>query len=162
VSLIPFIILLVKESSGLTFDKIGNFIVYQTIGMLAGSLTLYFMAKKFRYKSVLTFDVILGVSIPLIALFLRSRPEIFQYIFVLTGIFTSTYKVSVNGMLIEISTNENRTLYAGMAGAGNILPMIFPVIAGVFIKFAGYFTAFTATALVMALSILAISKLKCK
>lgn len=162
VSLIPFIILLVKESSGLTFDKIGNFIVYQTIGMLAGSLTLYFMAKKFRYKNVLTFDVILGVSIPLIALFLRSRPEIFQYIFVLTGIFTSTYKVSVNGMLIEISTNENRTLYAGMAGAGNILPMIFPVIAGVFIKFAGYFTAFTATALVMALSILAISKLKCK
>ncbi len=162
VSLIPFIILLVKESNGLNFDKIGNFIVYQTIGMLVGSLTLYFSAKKFKYKNVLKFDVAMGVAIPIIALVLSNYNNVIQYIFLLTGLFTSTYKVSVNGMLIEISSNENRTLYAGMAGAGNVLPMIFPIIAGLFIKFAGYYFTFGATALIIACSILAIRRLKCK
>jgi len=161
VSLIPFIILLAKEGIGLSFDKVGNFIIYQTVGMIIGSLTLYLLAKRFKYKTVLLFDLFLGASIPIIALLLRNNVNLFDYIFILTGIFASTYKVSVNGMLIEISNTENRTLYAGISGAGNIIPMIFPIIMGLFIKFLGYEIVFSSITILILSSIYAIRKLNC-
>jgi len=162
VSIIPFIILLAKEGIGLSFDKIGNFIIFQTIGMMIGSLTLFALAKKFNYRSVLFFDLALGAFIPIVALLLRNSPDYFDYIFLLTGIFASTYKVSVSGMLIEISNNENRTQYAGISGAGNLLPMIFPIIVGIFIKFVGYEIVFTTVTIIILLSFYSIRKLKCK
>jgi len=162
VSLIPFIILLAKEGIGLSFDKVGNFIIYQTLGMMAGSLTLYALAKRFKYRTVLSFDLILGASIPIVALLLRNNTNLFEYIFILTGIFSSTYKVSVNGMLIEISTNENRTLYAGISGAGNIIPMVFPIVMGIFIKILGYEFVFPSITILILLSFYSIRKLNCK
>lgn len=161
VSIIPFIILLAKEGIGLSFDKVGNFIIYQTLGMMVGSLSLFTLAKKFNYRSVLFFDLALGAFIPIVALLLRNSPDYFDYIFLLTGIFASTYKVSVNGMLIEISNNENRTLYAGISGAGNLLPMIFPIIVGIFIKFVGYEIVFASVTIIILLSFYSIRKLNC-
>ena len=68
----------------------------------------------------------------------------------------------MNGMLVEISTTENRTLYIGMSGAGNILPTIFPLMAGFLIQFIGYHWVFSLISLFMFSSILFIRKLDCK
>jgi MFS family permease len=162
ISLLPFVILLAKKQFDFTAAMVGNFVLYSTIGMLIGSLTLYFLAKKFSYKQVLTFDVFIGASLPIAALLLSSNEFLYQGIFVFAGIFASTYKISVNGMLIEISTNENRTFYAGISGAGNIFTMIFPIIAGVFISYFGFTWVFTFMSLSMLSSIYFIRKLNCK
>ena len=162
ISLLPFVILLAKRQFDFTAAMVGNFVLYSTIGMLIGSLTLYFLAKRFSYKRVLIVDVFIGASLPIAALLLSNNEFLYQGVFVFAGIFASTYKISVNGMLIEISNNENRTFYAGISGAGNIFTMIFPMIAGYFISFFGFTGVFIFMSLSMLSSIYFISKLNCK
>jgi hypothetical protein len=162
VSLLPFVILLAKKQFAFSGAMIGNFLLFSTIGMLIGSLSLYFMAKKFSYKKVLIFDVFLGASLPVAALLFAGNEMLFQLIFVFAGIFVSTYKISVNGILIEISNNENRTLYAGMSGAGNIFTMIFPILAGYFISAFGFSWVFGFMSLSMLSSIYFIRRLNCR
>lgn len=162
VSLLPFVILLAKESQGITFTLIGTFLIFRTLGMLIGSLSLFFMSKKFQYKNVLLLSALLGASIPILALIIQHHSYLFPGIFMLSGIFVSIFKISMNGMLVDISTNENRTLYTGMAGAGNLLPTIFPLLAGVLIQFIGYYWVFSLISLSMLFSVLFIKKLNCK
>ena len=162
VSLLPFVILLAKKQFEFSGAMVGNFLLFSTAGMLMGSITLYFLAKKFSYKKVLLFDVLLGASLPIMALLFDDSQNLFMLIFLLAGIFVSTYKISVNGMLIEISNTANRTLYAGISGAGNIFTMLFPILAGVVIKYYGFTWVFAFMSLSMLSSFYFISKLKCR
>ena len=131
------------------------------MGMVIGSLSLYFLAKSFNYKKVLLFNVFLGSIIPIMALLLQDNTFLFPSIFLLAGVFVSTYKVAMSGILIEISNDANRTLYAGMSGAGNILTTIFPLIAGVLIMSVGYTFVFISISVIMFSSIFFVFKLKC-
>lgn len=160
-SLLPFVILLAKQNQSLEFSVIGNFIIFRTVGMLIGSLTLFFTAKRFKYKKVLLVNVFIGTAIPIGALLLQQNTTVFPIIFLLAGIFVSTYKISISGILIEISNNENRTLYAGMSGAGNIVTSIFPLIAGVMINFLGFNIVFGIISLSIFLSLFAVRKISC-
>lgn len=162
VSLLPFVILLAKDSIGLSFKSIGLFLIFRTVGMLIGSLSLFFLANRFQYKKVLIFNVFIGAAIPIISLLIVDQPVLFPGIFLLAGVFISTYKISMNGMLIEISNTENRTLYAGMSGAGNILPAIFPLMAGFLIQIIGYNFVFILISISMMISLMFIRKLNCK
>ncbi|MCK5847039.1 MAG: MFS transporter [Bacteroidales bacterium] len=161
VSLLPFVVLLAKDSGGISLESIGSFIIFRTLGMAIGSLSLFFMSKSFNYKTVLLFNVFLGSALPLIALALQDNSVFFPGIFLLAGIFVSTYKVAMNGILIEISNDENRTLYAGISGAGNIVTSIFPIIAGVLLASLGYNIVFGIISVLMFISIIFIRKLSC-
>ena len=161
VSLLPFVVLLAKDSGGISLQSIGSFIIFRTLGMAIGSLSLFFMAKSFSYKKVLIFNVFLGSLLPIIALLLQNNSLLFPGIFLLAGIFVSTYKVAMNGIIIEISNDENRTLYAGISGAGNILTSIFPIIAGILLASLGYNVVFGIISLIMFSSIFFVRKLRC-
>lgn len=161
-SIVPFLIMLAKSQQGLSFDKIGSFLIYQTIGMISGSLILYFGADKFKYQKVLFFDVFLSVAILILALILKNNPNYFSYIFILTGLFASTYKVVNQGILVEISSNTNRTLYTGIAGAGNLFPMLVPVLMGVLWKLFNIETIFISVIIIVLLGLIPVFKLKCK
>ncbi len=161
VSLLPFVILLAKDSGSISLASIGSFIIFRTLGMVIGSLSLFFMAKSFKYKKVLLFNVFLGSLLPIMALVLQNNALLFPGIFLLAGIFVSTYKVAMNGIIIEISNDENRTLYAGISGAGNIVTSIFPIIAGILLASLGYNIVFGIISLLMFSSIIFIKKLKC-
>ena len=161
ISLLPFVILLAKDSQNLSFGSVGIFLIFRTIGMLIGSLSLYFIANRFTYKKVLIMDVFLGSSLPIIALLTHDSQTVFPIVFLLAGIFISTFKISMNGMLIEISSTENRTLYAGMSGAGNILTSLFPLFAGVMISILGFNLVFGLISALMLLSFMFIRKLSC-
>jgi MFS family permease len=67
----------------------------------------------------------------------------------------------MNGVLLEISANENRTLYTGIAGAGNILPALFPLIGGWIIKFYSFLPFFILFSLVILSSLFFIYKINC-
>ena len=86
----------------------------------------------------------------------------YQIIFMLSGVFITAFSIAKNGILIEISNNENRALYTGISGAGSILPTIFPLLAGVLITTVGYNITFITIALVVASSAFFIRKLNCK
>jgi len=83
-------------------------------------------------------------------------------IFVVGGSVFAAYSISMNGVLLEISGTANRALYTGIAGAGNILPAIFPLLGGWLIKQYGFAPFFILYSLVILSSLYFISKLKCK
>jgi NhaP-type Na+/H+ and K+/H+ antiporter len=67
----------------------------------------------------------------------------------------------MNGVLLEVSGNANRALYTGITGAGNIIPALFPLLAGWLINqygFNAFFVIYLATVLS---SIVFALKIKC-
>jgi MFS family permease len=85
----------------------------------------------------------------------------FFCVFIAGGIVYSLYSISINGVLLEVSDNQNRALYTGIAGAGNILPALFPISAGWIIKAYGFNVFFIIFMAVVTSSLFFIYKLHC-
>lgn len=85
----------------------------------------------------------------------------FLWVFILGGFTVSLYMITLNGVLLEISGNENRALYAGFAGAGNIVPTVFPLVSSGIINQFGYTALFTVFIIIISISAFFIFKLKC-
>ncbi len=161
IGFLPFLILLAKENLDLSYKLIGNFLVFRIAGMLFISTVFYWFSKKIKYKTLLTVAIVIGSIIPLIALALRENQFYFQLIFILSGIFVSLFKISNNGILLEISTNENRTIYAGISGAGKIFSTVFPLIIGLLIFFIGFNAVFISVSVIILSSYFFVRKLNC-
>ena len=162
IGFIPFIILYANKSFGLSNNLIGDFLLYKIIGMMIASLVLYKRSKNFEYKKLLYFSLTLGIFLPVLSLAFSNNIFIYKFIFFLTGVLITVFKISKEGVLVEISDNENRAVYTGISGAGNILPTIFPLIAGFFISILGYTITFLMVSMIISLSIIYIIKLNCK
>jgi len=161
VSILPFLILFAKENFGLSFGMIGNVLLFRTIGMLLASLIFHRIALKTNYKTLMLLSLILGAAIPIFALFLKGNTMLYQLLFILSGVFVALYRIADNGILIEISNNENRVMYTGISGAGAILTSIFPLIAGSLIGSIGYTAVFVTVSVIVALSFFFVNKLNC-
>ena len=83
-------------------------------------------------------------------------------VFFLGGIIFATYTISLNGVLLEVSGTSNRALYTGIAGAGNILPAMFPLLGGWIIKQFGFLPYFVLFMVVILFSFYFIHRLHCK
>ena len=161
ISILPFLILYAKHNFELSFSLIGNLLLFRTIGMLTASLIFYRISHLLNYKKLLTYNLFLGASLPLFALLLRNEPSLYQYLFILSGMFVAMYRIGDAGVLMEISTNENRVLYTGIAGAGTILTTVFPLIAGTLIAAVGYVPVFAGISAMVLLSFFFVRKLDC-
>ena len=156
---VPFMVLFAKTKIGLSASLIGNILLLKVIGMsLAGFVLIHI---NYHYKPLLIFSGVLGFLLPIFALLLKDNSTLFQINFVLVGIFISTFSIAKSGVLIEISSNENRAVYTGISGAGYLLPMIFPLFTGIFIKLFGFTYTFILVSLIIFIGILFVSKLSC-
>lgn len=161
-SLIPFMVLFAKKNFEFSNALIGNILLYKVVGMLLTSIVLFKRSNTFEYKKLLYFSAVCGMAMPLLSLIFQNNIIVYQIIFIISGVFITGFNIAKNGILMEISTDENRALYTGISGAGNILPTIFPLVAGVLIATLGYNIAFVSIALVVAFSLFFIRKLHCK
>ncbi len=161
ISVLPFLILFAKDNFNLSFNLIGNILLFRISGNIFASTVYYKFSKKINYKVLLKIALFIGSSIPVIALLQSNNQYYFQFIFILSGIFASLFKISNNGILLEISTNENRAIYAGISGAGKIFTMIFPLIAGVIIYYFGYNMVFIFVSITILISYFFVRKLEC-
>ncbi len=161
ISVLPFLIIFAKQKFGLTYEMIGNFLLLRTIGMIIASGIFYKISQKVDYKLLLKISLIIGALLPVTALFLGHFKFLYQFLFIFSGIFIAIYRISNNGVLLEISTNENRALYTGITGAGSILNTIFPIIAGFLISWIGYIPVFIIVSFFVILSFIFVNKLNC-
>jgi len=139
----------------------GLYLLFKVIGVVSISMLVLMNNKKTRFNMLLYSNVLLSVLFSF-AVVLADRASFLPYIFMLGGVIVSLYIITMNGVLLEISGNENRALYTGFAGAGNILPMLFPLVAGGIIERWGYISFFAVFAIVVSLSAFFIYKIKCK
>lgn len=161
ISFLPFIILYAKETFNTQSVDAGIFLVYKIIGVVFVSILVLLGAKKLKYNLLLYSNVLLSLLLVFLAFFIKDETSI-KYIFVLGGIVFSLFTISMNGLLLEVSGNENRAMYTGFTGAGNILPAIFPLIGGVIINQFGYQTFFILFMLIIAMAAFFIFKINCK
>jgi len=160
ISLLPFIILYAKDFYQIESAETGSFLLFKIIGSVATGFILFFLAGRYKYRYLLYGGAALSLSIPILTL-LSSGISLFMFIFLLGGIVFTTYTISMNGVLLEITANENRTLYTGIAGAGNILPALFPLLGGWIIKLYGFQPFFMLFMLIILSSFFFIYKINC-
>ncbi|HAF30173.1 MAG TPA: MFS transporter [Bacteroidales bacterium] len=160
-SLLPFLILLAKENFELTDKMVGNFLVFRITGMVLSGLIFYRLSSKINYKTMVQVASVVGALIPIISLFLIQYEFYYQFLFLFTGFFVSVYKISKNGILIEISTIKNRAVYTGISGAGDIVSMIFPLMAGALVSVLGFHFVFILVSSVVFLGFFISRKLDC-
>lgn len=160
ISLLPFIILYAKDFYQIESAETGSFLLFKIIGSVATGFILFFLAGRYKYRYLLYGGAALSLSIPILTL-ISSGISLFMFIFLLGGIVFTTYSISMNGVLLEITANENRTLYTGIAGAGNILPALFPLLGGWIIKLYGFQPFFMLFMLIILSSFFFIYKINC-
>jgi len=160
ISFIPFIMLYAKETFKTQAVDTGTFLVFKIIGAVAVSLLVLLSSKSIKYNILLFSNVFLSVALGFSAILISDVSSL-KFLFFLGGIAVSLYAITMNGVLLEISGIENRALYAGFAGAGNIVPAIFPLISGHIISSLGYKVFFLIFAAVISFSLLFIYKLNC-
>jgi len=161
ISFLPFAMLFAKEIFDSKSSDTGQFLLYKIAGILLISLLVFYGARRIKYNTLLYSN--LGLSVMLILAILIVPDKItMRYIFLAGGMAYSLYTITMNGLLLEVSSNENRALYTGFAGAGNILPAVFPL-AGSWIISRFDFPAFLIlSALYISLSAYFIKRIDCK
>jgi MFS family permease len=161
ISFLPFVMLYAKQYLNAQSSDTGTFLLFKVIGIVLISLLVFFFSKKIRYNKILYFNVALSALLILLSFFIKNQQSLIL-VFVMGGMAFSLFTITMNGLLLEVSTNENRAIYTGFAGAGNILPALVPIAGGGIISLFG-FTAFFVMYLVLILSSLFfIYKIDCK
>lgn len=161
VTLLPFVILYAKQTFHTTSAATGSFLVFKILGMVSAGLIVFLLNTKIKYNRLLYGNTALALLMAGIA-FGAGSVATLKLLFVMGGVVYSLYSISMNGVLMEVSGNQNRALYTGFAGAGNILPALFPLAGGVLIKSLGFHFFIAVYLLIVATSLFFIYKIKCK
>jgi MFS family permease len=160
VAILPFLILYAKEYFQVDSSQIGKFLIFKVSGVVLTGMLLFILSNRIKYRFLLYSSVLLALFIPSFVMATNSASGFF-FVFILGGIVYSLYTVSINGVLLEVSDNQNRALYTGLAGAGNILPTLFPISAGWVINSYGFNVFFFIFMALVASSLIFIYKLHC-
>jgi len=160
ISFLPFVVLYAKELFSTQSNDTGYFLLFKVIGIVTVSMIVFFVSGRIKYNLLLYLNVALSVMTIIVTMFINDNATL-RYIFVFGGVVYSLYSITMNGLLLEVSDKENRALYTGFAGAGYILPAIFPLAGGWIINMAGYQTFFIIIIMIVLSSLYFIHKINC-
>ncbi len=160
-SSIPFLIMFGRTQFEVDGSTVGTFLLFQMIGGLVTTTALNLFYKKEQYRPLLYLFIIVAAATPVLALLLKGSVSTYMFLFLFTGASSQLYKIVQPGILLEISTDENRSLYAGLSGAGAIMNIVFPVAAGAVVTLIGYEGVFILTSLYILSGFIAARKIIC-
>ncbi len=158
-SIIPFFTTLAISKFALSSKLIVTLFSWKIIGFLISSSFLFWV-KDFDYLQILWLNILLSIAVPLLILLFSGKMFIYALAFFLVGVFQSIYRISYEGILIEISTHRNRAMYASVLGSSNISTFVIPLISGGLIQSFGYRLTFILSAILLSFSVFFIVKLK--
>ena len=161
IALLPFVMLYAKEFYHTESSDTGLFLLYKIIGSVSAGFILFFLAGRYKYRYLMYGSAAFAFSLPLFILFSSEIPS-FIIIFLIGGAILTAYSISMNGVLLEVSGTKNRTLYTGIAGVGNILPALFPLLGGWIIKQLGFQSFFILFMVIILSSLFFIYKINCQ
>jgi len=163
-TLMPFYVVLAHDTYSLEAQDIGNFLLIAILGMILSNLFWSRIVKRYAFKGILKIWIVLGSILPITALLLSSFASypVFQLVFFLSGAAMSAQRISQEGVLLEISENDNRALYSGINGAFNLTIALFPLISGFIIAWVGYTPVFILGSVAMLAALFFARRLNCE
>ena len=152
-TLLPFYVVLAKQSYGLNGKQIGAYLLLQIIGMIVSNFAWARLVKRHGFRGVFKGCIMFGTMLPVLAITLCNFPIYFyQVVFFLSGFGISAREISSEGIFIEISRDENRALYRGITGAMSLSTALFPLMSGWLIGEVGFVPVFVLGSLMVATS----------
>ncbi len=160
-AILPFILLLGKEQGDMGDSFVSNLLLTKMSGLILASVLIFFFSKKMKYATMLKSTFVLAIVFPSIAWIFSGHVEAYYVTFFLGGMYGSLFLVSTGGILLEISNSTNRSIYAGISGAGNILPTLIPLATGIIIAHLGFQAFFLINIIITSTALFFIYKLNC-
>lgn len=160
ISFLPFVMLYGKEIFNTQSTDTGNFLLYKVIGIVSVSIFVLVASKMIKYNFLLYLNVFLSVVLIVSTIIIRDEIAL-CFIFILGGVVITLYNITMNGLLLEVSDRSNRALYTGYAGAGHIVPTIFPLMGSWIIERYGFHPFFLMFMLIILSSLFFIPKMGC-
>ncbi len=161
IATLPFYIPFVKSNIELADSLTGTFLLVQMGGALSVNILLNLFSKDQKYRSLLYLLVAISFITPLLALVLPANYMAYYPIFILGGAAFSLTEILSAGILLEISSDENRSLYTGLSGFGSLMQVIYPLLFGFVVAKVGYKVVFIVTSFYLLIGIFAAHSLKC-
>jgi len=160
-STLPFLVVLANQRYGLDGGRTGTFLLFQLSGSLLATILTNLFSKGQHYRPLIYLFILLGVSTPIIALLLITTPLLYPLAFMIGGATGALYHILTVGILLEISNNENRPIYFGIGGAGALMNILYPMLAGLLLPYVGFPLVFILTSCYMLFGIYAAKHLDC-
>lgn len=130
--------------------------------MVVSTFVYRFVSKSQRYKGILKVFIISGAMLPVLALLFSGNKNLYLGIFLLSGVVLAARQISLPGILLEISNDENRAIYTGLSGLGSVAVMAYPVFAGFIVQQFGYKFIFILTSALVLSSLYFARKISCE
>jgi len=148
--LLPFYMALARDRFGLSGTDIGNFLLLQIIGSVLSVKIWSMVNHRGGYKRILSLCLLLSAALPIYAYLSSSLGLLaFAPVFFFSGSIISARHMSFEAVFIDITDDQNRALYAGIAGVSNIVSALIPVFSAVLILNLGFLPVFTGSALLL-------------
>ncbi len=160
-STLPFLLVYANKLYGIDGNRTGTYLLLQLTGSLLITLATNLFSKGQRYRPLLFLFILLGALTPLSALLLDTSPLLYGIVFILGGGTMSLYNILNIGILLEISTTENRPIYTGIGGAGALMNILYPLLAGSLLPSLGFQSVFLLTSLLILIGLYSAIRLKC-
>ncbi len=161
VSTLPFFILYARQHFTVDGNLTGTFLLVQMVGALGANILLNFFSKSQQYQSLIYLFVIISALTPIVAFILPAIPLWYSLVFLFSGISFSISQILFAGILLEISTDENRAVYAGISGAGSIMQVVYPLLTGYLVTLVGFGMVFILTGIYILLGLRVAGTIQC-
>ena len=148
--IMPFYMVYVKNTFLNYKVYFGAFVIAQLLGNILSNFMWAVISKKLGTTTVLKMCILIGASIPIIAIALKPMGAMWYIlVFLLVGVITSGRNIGFEPYLLDIAPGDKRTMYLGIRGTLNILVVLLPVAGGFFIDMLGYVATFATVSVVM-------------
>lgn len=160
---LPLVTALAHRSFRLSGEILGWFVLVQIGGMLISSRIWGAVIRRGGFRLVLWCEaVLLGFLLPLSLLLARNFGlAAFGTVYLLLGAAISAHRVGTEAVIVQISPDHQRALYAGIFGALNIGMALVPILTGSLIARFGFTAVFLVAALAAWSALFAIRGIWC-
>ncbi|MDH7482624.1 MAG: MFS transporter [Armatimonadota bacterium] len=160
---LPFYILYAKETSKVTGEMVGIFLLVQTIGSILAALVTGYLSDHRGPKIAIILTLVLGISAPAMALVVGgAQAWAFGFVFLVVGGLLGSSWIGITNFLLEISEPKERRGLIGLMNTANTPAMLYPLLGGVIAQELSYCAAFVLTALAALIALLLSLGLKSK
>lgn len=163
VALTPFYVSLARHRYFMDSSLAGTLLFIQMLGMVFASLIWPILVKMGGFKLILRVWSAFSLILPITALAIGwlLPLSVYKALFFFIGVSASAWKICENAVIVELTSEENRVLYAGIWGTLNLSMVIAPLFLGFAISSVGYFPVFGFVSLLALGTLFVLKRLVC-
>lgn len=160
---LPLLTALAHRSYDLEPASVGTFVLVQIVGMLVSNYPWSRLIARGGFRLLLRAELIVLVVLLALSPIVATVAPVWVYagLYFLAGAAISAHRLGMEAVLVQISPDEKRSLYAGVFGATNLGTAIMPFLTGVLVSAVGFAPVFVGAGALAIVGQIPIRKINC-